>query len=55
MVRRLAGALVQAGRGQIHHGDFTLLLQGKSLKGLDIAASTAPASGLFLERVTYPA
>lgn len=42
MVRRMIGALAAVGRGEL-----------KSLGGADIAALTAPASGLFLEAVLY--
>ena len=55
MVRRIVGALVQVGRGVVTPADFAGLLEGKPLPALDIAASTAPASGLFLESVAYPA
>lgn len=54
MVRRIVGALVKLGLGEITEQDFAGLLQGKTNPAIDVAASTAPASGLFLERVTYP-
>jgi tRNA pseudouridine38-40 synthase len=54
MVRRLAGVLVKLGTGEITEADFCRLLAGKPDSKLDVAAWTAPASGLFLERVTYP-
>jgi len=51
MVRRLVGVLVAAGRGDLVPGEVTRLLGGES----DLPARlTAPASGLFLERVFYP-
>lgn len=57
MVRRIAGALVEIGRGQLRLDDFqslfdqTMRKQAASL--FDAAARTAPPSGLFLERVIY--
>ena len=54
MVRRLAGALVKVGLGELSVADFAELLAGRG-KQFDVAAWTAPASGLFLEKVTYPA
>ena len=53
MVRRIVGTLVKLGRGEITLEDFARLLEGKTLPSLDVAASTAPASGLFLESVQY--
>jgi tRNA pseudouridine38-40 synthase len=50
MVRRLAGVLVEVGRGQLPPGDVAPLLARRS----DLPARlTAPASGLFLEKVLY--
>jgi tRNA pseudouridine38-40 synthase len=50
MVRRITGVLVEAGRGGLAPGDVGRLLTGDS----DVPARlTAPASGLFLERVFY--
>jgi tRNA pseudouridine38-40 synthase len=50
MVRRMVGVLVAIGRGELNEGDVSSLLQGPS----DLPARlTAPASGLFLERVVY--
>jgi len=54
MVRRVVGALVKLGLGEITENDFSRLLEGKTDSKLDVAAWTAPASGLFLERVVYP-
>jgi len=58
MVRRLAGMLVRIGKGDVTVEQFRDLLESggpkKAQPGLDIAAWTAPASGLFLETVTYP-
>jgi tRNA pseudouridine38-40 synthase len=53
MVRRIVGALVKVGTGEISHSDFLKLLSGRCDPKLDVAAWTAPASGLFLERVEY--
>ena len=50
MVRRLVGALVEVGRGNLTVGDFRSLLENYSNEP---AAWTAPPSGLFLERVLY--
>jgi tRNA pseudouridine38-40 synthase len=55
MVRRVVGALVKLGLGEITADDFFRLLDGKTDSKLDVAAWTAPASGLFLDRVIYPA
>ena len=55
MVRRLAGVLVKVGKGELKPEDFGRLLEGQAAPWMDIAAWTAPASGLFLETVTYPA
>ncbi len=52
MVRRLTGTLVKLGLGEITLAQWRGLLDGQS-QGLDIAAWTAPASGLFFESVTY--
>ena len=53
MVRRIAGALVEVGRRNLSVEDFRSLLDSKSSKQFQIAAHTAPPSGLFLERVLY--
>jgi tRNA pseudouridine38-40 synthase len=55
MVRRIVGVLVRLGKGEITTEQFTSLLDGTTNPALDVAAWTAPASGLFLERVDYPA
>ena len=50
MVRRLVGVLVEVGRGAMSAGDAAAMLTTSS----DVPARlTAPASGLFLERVYY--
>ena len=54
MVRRVVGALVKLGLGEISADDFSRLLEGKTDPRLDVAAWTAPVSGLFLDRVIYP-
>ena len=54
MVRRVVGALVKLGLGEITADDFSRLLEGQTDSKLDVAAWTAPASGLFLDRVIYP-
>ena len=56
MVRRLVGTLVRVGLGELQPADFRALVDGRPLppeKGTP-AQSTAPASGLFLEKVLYP-
>lgn len=53
MVRRLAGVLVKLGRGEITRQDFDELLEAKCRPNLDVAAWTAPSSGLFLEEIRY--
>ena len=53
MVRRLVGALVKVGKGEISEADFAQLLAGRCDSKLEVAAWTAPASGLFLEVVRY--
>ena len=50
MVRRLVGALVEVGRGNLTAEEFGGLLERYSNAP---AAWTAPPSGLFLERVLY--
>jgi tRNA pseudouridine38-40 synthase len=61
MVRRLAGTLVKVGKGDVTVEQFRALLEpGRGQPDIDIAAWaadiaawTAPASGLFLEAVNY--
>ena len=50
MVRRLVGVLVEVGRGRIAAANVGELYAARSG---DVARLTAPASGLFLERVYY--
>jgi tRNA pseudouridine38-40 synthase len=52
MVRRLLGTIVEVGRGNLDAAGVATLLERKSGEP---AKWTAPPSGLFLERVTYPA
>jgi tRNA pseudouridine38-40 synthase len=53
MVRRIVGALVKVGRRELSLQDFGLLVDGRCDSRFDVAAWTAPASGLFLETVRY--
>jgi tRNA pseudouridine38-40 synthase len=53
MVRRIVGVLVRIGKGETTMEQFSQLLEGKADPRLDVAAWTAPAAGLFLERVEY--
>jgi tRNA pseudouridine38-40 synthase len=50
MVRRIVGVLVEVGRGGIEPRAIGALLTSGSEA---VARLTAPASGLFLERVYY--
>jgi tRNA pseudouridine38-40 synthase len=50
MIRRLVGALVEVGRGNLSEEDVVRLLRERSSEP---AKWTAPPSGLFLERVEY--
>jgi tRNA pseudouridine38-40 synthase len=53
MVRRLTGALVKIGLGEITLDQFQSLMAGKKDAKLDVASWTAPSAGLFLEAVKY--
>lgn len=53
MVRRLTGTLAKVGLGEVTIDEFSGLLSGRKNPKLDVAAWTAPASGLFLESVRY--
>jgi tRNA pseudouridine38-40 synthase len=58
MVRRIVGTLAGVGRGKLSVEDFASLLQSRSNDKrtvFDVAANTAPPSGLFLEKVLYKA
>jgi tRNA pseudouridine38-40 synthase len=52
MVRRLVGITVKVGLGEVSLTEVDALLKGGA-DHLDVAAWTAPASGLFLESVRY--
>ena len=51
MVRRLVGVMVQVGAGNLEIADAEDFLKKWSR---DVGQYTAPASGLFLEKVVYP-
>jgi tRNA pseudouridine38-40 synthase len=53
MVRRVIGVLVKVGKREVTIQEFEKLLDGRGDPKLDVAAWTAPASGLFLEEVKY--
>ena len=55
MVRRIVGVLAAIGRGELTAGDASRLLDpdGGRTPGVTAAELTAPAAGLFLERVFY--
>ncbi len=55
MVRRMVGVLAAIGRAELRPGDAVRLLDDRAPlpRGLTPAALTAPAAGLFLERVLY--
>lgn len=58
MVRRIVGCLVRVGAGELSENDFAGLVAnrgGQRNPSIDVAAWTAPASGLFLESVGYAA
>ena len=53
MVRRIAGLLAKIGTAEVSADQLPALLEGRCNAALDLAAWTAPASGLFLESVRY--
>lgn len=53
MVRRVIGALVKVAKREVTLDEFQRLIDGKCDPKSDVAAWTAPASGLFLEEVRY--
>lgn len=53
MVRRVVGVTVKIGKGELGVEDLEPMLEGRGDPAHDIAAWTAPASGLFLESVRY--
>jgi tRNA pseudouridine38-40 synthase len=50
MVRNIVGTLVEIGRGRIPSGKIREILESRDRKK---AGQTAPANGLFLERIDY--
>jgi tRNA pseudouridine38-40 synthase len=50
MVRNLVGTFIDAGRGQIAPDEIAAILEARSRSA---AGATAPARGLFLDRVEY--
>lgn len=55
MVRRIVGALVKVGTGEFPVADFAAALDGDVRYQDAISRWTAPAAGLYLEAVRYPA
>jgi tRNA pseudouridine38-40 synthase len=53
MVRRLTGVLVKVGLGEVTVEEFRGLIDARKNPRMDVAAWTAPASGLFLESIRY--
>jgi len=53
MVRRIVGVLVKIGRHELTPAQFESLLSGRCDPKLKISEWTAPAAGLFLERIEY--
>lgn len=53
MVRRVVGVLVKVGRHEVTSSQFESLLAANCDPKLKISEWTAPAAGLFLERVEY--
>jgi tRNA pseudouridine38-40 synthase len=53
MVRRIVGALVRVGWGEIGPDEIAALLAEGKAAGVSPAEWTAPPSGLFLERIRY--
>ena len=54
MVRRMVGVLAEVGKGGMEVGEIAAWLSPRGSGGSQTPASlTAPASGLFLERVFY--
>lgn len=50
MVRNIVGTMVEIGRGKISVGEFSRIFQSRDRT---IAGPTAPAQGLFLEKIIY--
>jgi tRNA U38,U39,U40 pseudouridine synthase TruA len=55
MVRRIVGALVRVGTGELPLADFAAALDGDVRYQDALSRWTAPAAGLYLEAVRYPA
>ena len=53
MVSRVVGVIVKVGKREVTLEEFERLIDGKCDPKLDVAAWTAPASGLFLEEIRY--
>ena len=53
MVRRIIGVLVKVGKREVTIEEFRRLIDAEYDPKLDVAAWTAPASGLFLEEIRY--
>ena len=53
MVRRVTGALVKVGLGELSVAAFGELVDARCNSRYPIAEWTAPASGLFLEKIIY--
>ena len=53
MVRRMVGVLVEVGKGDLDLAGVEAILGGTDVPPLRPAEVTAPAAGLFLERVFY--
>jgi tRNA pseudouridine38-40 synthase len=53
MVRRLVGALVKVGLGELSVEAFQELVDARCNSRYPIAEWTAPSSGLFLEKIIY--
>jgi tRNA U38,U39,U40 pseudouridine synthase TruA len=53
MVRRVVGCPAKVGKHELRETDFKKLVDGQCDPKLDVAAWTAPASGLFLAEVRY--
>jgi tRNA pseudouridine38-40 synthase len=54
MVRRVMGAVVRVGRGDLSVEQFRRLINAEPQAGVMLAAWTVPSAGLFLEKATYP-
>lgn len=50
MVRSIMGTLVEVGKGRFHHKEILDIMQSKDRKN---AGKTAPAQGLYLEKIYY--